>query len=234
MQVALNILIGLVPIVLLCYFVYLRDSARPEKPKHLIFTFLLGIAFAYVAFFLESRIDELGYQNSTEFIPYTLYMFLGVALIEEFMKLLPVMIFPFQKSFFDEPLDGIVYCVFAAMGFATFETVYYAQFLDWQGVLAKATLTVPAHAAFAMITGYYLGRARMQTSRAVRNQFILAGLGWAVLAHGLYDWMIFNPYEEWLMLLAVVVLIVCWAVALRLTAKHAAGPEPTPLASKLR
>lgn len=234
MQVALNILIGLVPIVLICYFVYLRDRAKPEKPKHLLITFLLGAAFAYVAFFLESRIDEYGYQNSTEFLPYTLYIFLGVALVEELLKLLPVLIFPFQKSFFDEPLDGIVYCVFAAMGFATFETVYYAQFLDWQGILAKATLTIPAHAAFAMITGYYLGRARMQSSRAIRNRFILAGLGWAVLAHGLYDWMIFNPYEEWLTLLAVVVLIACWAFALRLTAKHAAGPEPTPLASNMQ
>ncbi len=232
MAVALNILIGLVPIVLICLFVYLRDNARPEKPQHLLLTFLLGAAFAFPAYLLEQHIDSWGYQNSVEFLPYTLYMFLGVALVEELLKLLPVLIYPYQKAFFDEPLDGIVYCVYAAMGFATVETVIYAPLLDWQGILAKATLAIPAHAAFAMIAGYFLGRARTQSVRGSRNQYILLALFWAVVAHGLYDWMVFNPYAEWLTLLAGGVLLLTWFIALRLTAKHAKGPDPTPLASR--
>ena len=232
MSVALNILIGLVPIVLICVFVYLRDSARPEKPKHLLFTFVLGALFALPAYFIESHIDDLGYQNSVDFLPYTLYMFLGVALVEELLKLLPVLLYPFRRAFFDEPLDGIVYCVYAAMGFAMVETVIYAGLLDVEGVLAKAFLAVPAHAAFAMLAGYFVGRARRQMDRSLRNRYILSGLGLAILAHGTYDWLIFNPFAEWLTLLAVVVLLVSWGVALRLTAKHARGPEPTPLASR--
>ena len=231
MSVALNLLIGLGAIALICVFVYLRDRARPEKPRHLALTFLLGAAFALPAWLIEGQLDDLGYQNSTEFLPYTLYMFLGVALVEELCKLLPVLVYPFRQAFFDEPLDGMVYCVFAAMGFATVETVLFSTILDWQGMFAKATLAVPAHAAFAMLAGYFLGRARRRPDRNVRNGLVLAALTWTTLAHGLYDWLVFNPYAEELRLAAVAVLIVTWAVALRLTAKHARGPEPTPLAA---
>ena len=231
MEAVLRVLVGLLPIVLVCVFVYLRDARRPEKPVHLLVTFALGALFALPAYFLEQQIDGLGYQNSLEFLPYTLYMFVGVALVEEVFKLAPVLLYPARRSFFDEPLDGIVYCVFAAMGFATVETVVYSPLLDWEGIWAKATLTVPAHAAFAMLAGYFLGRARTPSGAGARGRYTLLGLAWATLAHGLYDWFIFNPYAEWLTLLAVVVLLACWWVALRLTAKHAQGPDPTPLAS---
>lgn len=230
MQVALNILISLVPVALICALVYLRDRARPEKPQHLLLTFALGMLFGVPAYFLEERIDMLGYQDSLEVVEYTLYIFFGVALIEELCKYLPVLLVPFQKAYFDEPLDGIVYCVYAAMGFALMEAILRAPYIDWQGALTRATLTIPAHGAFAMLSGYFLGRARLRSAASARMRYIFLGLFWATVAHGLYNWMILNPYAEWITLLGVVVLLVSWFVGMRLTAKHAAGPEPTPLA----
>ena len=216
--VLLNLLIGVVPIALLCLFVYRRDAARPERPLHLLLTFLVGALLALPAFFIEEHLERLGAATATTFVPYTLYMFLGVALVEEGLKYAAVIAYPFRRAFFDEPLDGIVYCVFAAMGFATFETVYYATMLPWEAMAVRAGLAVPAHAAFAMIAGYFLGRARVEPDGGNRTRLVALGLLWSVVAHGLYDWFIFNPYAEWLMLLAVVVLVVCWGVALRLTA----------------
>ena len=231
MSIALNILITLVPVALICAFVYLRDGRNPEKPRHLLITFVLGALFAVPAYYLEQYIDQLGYQDSLDPLVYTAYVFLGIALVEEVCKYLPVLLYPYQKSFFDEPLDGIVYCVYAAMGFALAEGIAYAPHIDWAGALTRAALTIPAHGAFAMIAGYYLGRARGPESGGKRTGYVIQGLLWAVLAHGLYNWAILNPYAEWVMLLGVVVLLVSWGVALRLTAKHAAGPEPTPLAN---
>ncbi len=232
MDTALNILITLVPIALICAFVYLRDARNPEKPQHLLFTFILGALFAVPAYFIERQIDLLGYQDSLDPLVFTLYIFLGVALIEEVCKYVPVLLYPFRKSFFDEPLDGIVYCVYAAMGFALAEGIAHAPHIEWTGALTRATLTIPAHGAFAMVAGYFLGRARLQTLAGRRASYILQGLFWSVIAHGFYNWMILNPYAEWVTLLGVVVLLVTWGVALRLTAKHAAGPEPTPLAGR--
>lgn len=226
----LNLLIGLLPVALLCAFVYLRDRSRPEKPLHLGLTFLVGALLAFPAYFIEEHLERLGAATSTEFVPYTLYMLLGVALVEEGLKYAAVLVFPFRRAFFDEPLDGIVYCVYAAMGFATFETVVYSTMLPWEAMAARAALAVPAHAAFAMIAGYFLGRARTYPDGGDRTRLIALGLLWAVVAHGLYDWFIFNPYAEWLMLPAVAVLVVSWAVALRSVSAHARGPEATPLA----
>ena len=230
MQVALNILLSLVPVILICALVYLRDRARPEKPGHLALTFALGMLFAVPAFFLEERIDMLGHQDSLDVVVYTLYVFLGIALVEEVCKFLPVFLVPFQKAYFDEPLDGIVYCVYAAMGFALMEAILRAPYIDWQGALTRAALTIPAHAAFAMISGYFLGRARLAPGSGSRLRLALLGLAWATVAHGAYNWSILNPWAEWVTLLGVVVLIVTWFVGMRLTAKHAASPAPTPVA----
>ena len=231
MQLALNLAIGILPILLLCGFAYLRDARRPEKPQHLLITFGLGIVFGVIAYFLESQIDALGYQNATTLLPYTLYVFLGVALVEEVLKYVPVLVYPFQRSFFDEPLDGMVYCVYAAMGFALVETIVYAPIIDWSGMVTRATLAVPGHAAFAMIAGYFLGRARIQASAGPRNRYILLGLLWAVVAHGLYDFFIFNPFTDGIRVVAVFVLLTTWVVATKLTKEHAEGPEPTPIAA---
>lgn len=231
MDYFLKLIAGLLPIVLICLFIYLKDSAKPEKPKNLVITFLLGALVAIGAYFIEEQIDLLGYQNSAEFWPYTLYMFIGVALVEELLKLLAVLIYPFRKSFFEEPLDGIVYYVFVAMGFATVETIAFTGLLDWEGIIARATLAIPAHASFAMIAGYYLGRAKVGSPKN-KVQLILTGLAAAVFAHGAYDWFIFNPFARWMTLLGVVVLIICWGLSMYLTRKHAQGADYTPIANR--
>ena len=230
-EIGLNILISLVPVALICALVYIRDSARPEKIRHLALTFALGMLFAVPAYRLEQQIDLWGYQDSLEWLPFTLYVFFGIALVEELCKYIPVLLVPFQKAYFDEPLDGIVYCVYAAMGFAFMEAILYSDDIMWQGALTRAALTIPAHGAFAMLSGYFLGRARLRPTAGGRFRNIALGLVWAVVAHGLYNWAILNPYAEWIMLLGVVVLLVTWFIAIRLTARHAAGPEPTPLAA---
>ena len=231
MPVLLNVLIALVPVCLICAFVYLRDARAPEKPRHLLITFVLGALFAVPAYFLEAAVDQLGYQDSLHPLMFTAYVFLGIALIEEVAKYVPVLLYPYRQAFFDEPLDGIVYCVFAAMGFALAEGIAYAPHIDLAGAFTRATLAIPAHGAIAMIAGYYLGRARGPGRAGARGGLVLLGLLWAVVGHGLYNWCILNPWADWVMLLGVVVLLAAWGLALRLTAKHAAGPEPTPLAS---
>ena len=234
MQVALNVLISLVPVALICALVYIRDRSQPEKPQHLLLTFALGMLFGVPAHFLELRIDMLGYQDSLDVAAYTAYIFLGVAFVQELCKYLPVVLVPFQKAYFDEPLDGIVYCVYAAMGFALMQGILRAPYLEWEGALTRAALTIPAHGAFAMLSGYFLGRARLRPGAGVRASYIFSGLFWAIVAHGLYAWTIMNPFAEWVTLLGAAVLLVAWFVGMRLTAKHAAGPEPTPLADANR
>ena len=100
--------------------------------------------------------------------------FLVVAASEEFVKSLGVYLYPFQQSFFDERMDGIIYGVMVAMGFAAVENVFYASQHDWVTVLVRAFTAVPTHAVFGVITGYYFGLAKFNKEK--KWHYILRGL----------------------------------------------------------
>jgi GNAT superfamily N-acetyltransferase len=48
---------------------------------------------------------------------------------------------------------------------------------------------VPAHATFGVLMGYYVGKAKFDAVN--KNRLLLAGLFWAVLFHGAYDYCLF-------------------------------------------
>jgi ribosomal protein S18 acetylase RimI-like enzyme len=112
-----------------------------------------------------------------------------VALTEELCKFLAVRSFAYRKKSFDEPLDGIVYCVVASMGFATVENIVYVETHGWFTGVMRMFLSVPAHATFGVIMGYHLGRAKFHPGKKTRMIFM--GLFWAVFFHGLFDALLF-------------------------------------------
>src|SRR4029450_10832400 len=61
---------------------------------------------------------------------------------------------------FDEPLDGVVYGVAVALGFATLENFLFVARLGLGVAWMRALFAVPAHALFGATMGYYAGRAK--------------------------------------------------------------------------
>lgn len=64
---------------------------------------------------------------------------------------------------FNEKLDGIIYCTFSALGFATIENIMYVVSgydADPYIGLYRGILSVPAHMLFAITMGYYLSLAK--------------------------------------------------------------------------
>jgi RsiW-degrading membrane proteinase PrsW (M82 family) len=117
-----------------------------------------------------------------------------VAFSEEFSKFLGLRLYSYNKKSFDEPLDGIVYCVMVGMGFATLENLMYVlKYAEMgQGLqvgIKRMFLSVPAHATFAVVMGYFVGKAKFDA----KNSFwlMLAGLLGAVFFHGTFDFFLF-------------------------------------------
>ena len=50
-------------------------------------------------------------------------------------------------------------------------------------------LSVPAHATFAILMGYYVGLAKFD--KANSSRYMLAGIFWAVFFHGAFDFFLF-------------------------------------------
>jgi RsiW-degrading membrane proteinase PrsW (M82 family) len=125
-------------------------------------------------------------------------------------------LFPYLRPFFNEPLDGIIYAVMISMGFATLENILYALEFGISTTALRGLTAVPAHAVFATMMGYFVGKSKFKTDRKTRIRFLLMGLGIAVLVHGLYDFFIIQEFYDWLMLLAIVTLFVSIFFAVRM------------------
>ena len=172
------------PTVLLLTYFYRRDRNR-EPRKVLTGTFLLGALVFLPVVFAELFLSSLNVAGKSNPVLFNLYeMFVNVALPEEFFKLMVILLYSARTAAFDEPMDGVVYGVAAALGFATIENIFYVIEGGFGTALVRALLSVPSHAFWGAILGYTVGQVRFNKRK---NSFIFSGLLLAVFLHGLFN-----------------------------------------------
>jgi RsiW-degrading membrane proteinase PrsW (M82 family) len=187
------IVMAAVPGLLWLVYFYLQDRHEPE-PKHFVFGVYLAGAFvaAPMAYFLVDLARPAagpGASIATLSGDNLVWAFLIVALAQETSKYVVVRYSVYLSPEFDEPMDGIVYMTAAGIGFATYQNYHYLQGLDGSVFLsagaANTVVVTLAHACFAGVLGYALGRAKFSTVDPVRRSLILlAGLLVAVALNG--------------------------------------------------
>ena len=216
------LVLAVAPAIALFLFFYFRDKYRREPLGVMLVTFGLG-AFALVPAAITSlSLQKLtGWRSST---PSLFHAFLGamviVGLVEEGAKFIVVRFYSFHRPEFDEPYDGIMYSVTAALGFATLENVLYV-FSNGAGTgVMRALLSVPSHAFDGLLMGYFLGEAKFARSDRDGNWLSALGFGLAVLAHGLYDFIVFSLDQAPLMILSLLTMAVLfWVIFFKATRK---------------
>lgn len=77
------------------------------------------------------------------------YAIFAIGPIEEFSKLLPFVVIVLRLKAFDEPMDGIIYASFIALGYAASENLYYLQFLTPWEAAARGFAGPVVHILFA-------------------------------------------------------------------------------------
>lgn len=214
MMVALQFVLAVLPGLLIIWFIYREDLYEREKWLPLFVCFVLGVLITYPVMKMQELFYHMGWEDSGSIGATLVSAFLLVALTEEVVKYLALIVYPYRSSFFNEPLDGIVYAIFIGMGFATLENILYAYRYDMATTLVRALTAVPAHATFAAIMGYYIGKAKFDS--ALRAGYLWKGLVVAVLLHGLYDFFVLQEIDEGLMILSVVILTASILYALEL------------------
>ena len=176
---------------------------------------LLALAFIFGAINLHLDIDILDFLFSlitaeNDFLRIGEEA-LSVGFTEELLKFIVVMLIIYPNKNFDEPFDGIVYSVFVGMGFATAENMTFVL----QGGAGLAVMrmlsAIPAHFVFAVIMGYYLGKAK--SSKNSQLLFIGLSLLIPVLIHSLYDYFLFLDFVPGLWIGGIVTLILSFLIA---------------------
>lgn len=188
------ILAAVLPSLLLVWYFHARDTF-PEPATVLWATFGLGCLSVVPAVLLGATVEPV-LQSRHPLSTAAFQAFVIAALCEEVAKLSVLLGYSFRHSEFDEPMDGIVYGAAASLGFATLENTLYVIDGGFMLALMRGLLSVPGHATYGAVMGYYVGRARFD--RANRVPLVLKGLSAAVLLHGCYDLplMLLNGPED--------------------------------------
>lgn len=189
------LLLALGPVIIIFFFVWARDRYEREPLKRMILTVVVGAASA-----VPIVVVELLWGISLEDLPgmglgqQAFAAFVQVGLTEEFFKGFAFMIMAYWSRHMNEPYDGIVYAVSAALGFAAIENILYVISGGIGVALLRSFTAVPGHAMMGLLIGYFAGRAKFAKHGAVKLPLILTGFILAVLVHGAYDFVLFATY----------------------------------------
>lgn len=198
--------LALAPGCAIMLYIYLKDKHEREPLTLLVTSFLYGCLSTILTLSISYPVNLLILTKEDDVIQQFFNAFFKVALVEEFSKFIFVRFILFNNKNFNEPFDGIVYSVIVSMGFATVENVMYVfQFGFATGILRLFT-AVPAHAAFGILMGYFLGKAKFTHRRNVYLSLI--ALLTPTLFHGSYDYFWFISYVPGIWTGAIISLVV--------------------------
>lgn len=232
---------ALVPAVIICLYVYHKDRAEKEPLMLLIGLLLGGVAICFPASVIEVILGEVidviffnyGVYIDDSFYFYTnaayyLYQgatnFIGVALVEEGLKWLVLIIVARNTRHFNSLFDGIIYAVFVSLGFAALENVLYVLEYGLINALVRGIMSVPGHAFFGVIMGYYYSfyhmtrkahqkETRLKNSGVIRpsavefseNSYLVLSILMPVAGHGFYDFCC--SVDSWLATISLYVFV---------------------------
>ena len=204
MSYGLMLLPVLLPILFWGGYHYHKDRHLPEPVGHLALAFGLGLLSAaisralYVALGWASlRYDALALADGNTLGLFA-YSMLAIGPVEELAKMLVFLILVLKLPEMDEPIDGIIYASFVALGYAAVENVMYLDYLT------------PTEAAARGFAGPVVHMRGESILRGLVGGFLLAaGL------HGLYDFVVLQQSLNALPI-AAIMIVVGWIWRLRL------------------
>ena len=194
MQHGLLILPVVVPVLFWAAYHYHKDRHLPEPSGNLLLCFVFGMAAAALSKGLYMALEPLGLRldavalAETDGFALFAYAMLAIGPIEEASKMLPFLLFVVRFKAFDEPLDGIIYASFIALGYAAVENYHYLEFLSGWEAVARGFAGPVIHILFASIWAHWITLAWLErraiAGSATKGFLLAAGL------HGLYDYMV--------------------------------------------
>jgi protease PrsW len=221
------------PALALAVYFYRKDKYEKEPRGFLIRAFLGGTIAALMAVVIESiLIPLLAYLKTsllfnigpagTHFLGVFFTSFISAGLVEEWCKYREFQDVIYGNDNFNEPFDGILYSVMIALGFATLENLGYLVkayfklgFIHMAEIgIARALFSVPSHCYFAVIMGYYFGKAKFARQKRLRSSYLLKAFLYPAITHGLFDFLLMTR-TVWGALMFILLFFLSWNSALK-------------------
>jgi protease PrsW len=193
---------GIAPGVALLSYFYLKDEYETEPLSIVLRTFLIGALLVFPIMFIQYVFHVEGIAA-----PKIARAFFLSGLLEEFVKWFIVYFFIYDHREFDEPYDGIVYSASVSLGFATMENILYLLANGVEFALTRALLPVSSHALFAVIMGFYFGKAKFTIKK---RRYLFLSFFLPFLLHGTYDFILLTQ-EKWSYYMVPFMLLLWWS-----------------------
>lgn len=204
-------IIAVIPAIIIISGIYLSDRHDKEPFKVLFFTYALGAFMVIPSIIVEEILVVFNIFPSIFGAFFNAFIVAG--LTEEYFKRWAVLKYSYRTKFFNEKLDGIVYCVFASMGFATVENIIYVVYRYTNNPfigLYRGIFSVPAHAVFGITMGYYLSLARFDTDVKRKKMNMRKSLYMPVIMHGVFDFILMANIPKLTLIFVPYVIFIWW------------------------
>lgn len=183
--------LALIPVAVLIVLLIFTDRHNKEPAKLLAKVFLFGLLVSIPVLIIQVILNT--FTAFSGLIGIVFQSFIVAGLTEEYLKRFVVLKFAFRNPAFDEKLDGIIYCAFAALGFAAIENVLYLISYyptDPSIAFTRAIFSVPAHMLFGITMGYYLSLSKYCNDPVMCRKYFQRSLIYPVLMHGTFNFIL--------------------------------------------
>lgn len=204
-------MIAIIPAVIGIAAIYLTDRVDREPLKLLILTYILGALSVIPSIVVEEILIKFNVFPGVLGAFFNAFIVAG--LTEEYFKRLAITKLAYRTNYFNEKLDGIVYGVFSALGFATIENIIYVVFTYSNNPsvgLYRGIFSVPAHGIFGVTMGYYLSLSRFDTDGGRKKANLRKSLYMPIILHGTFNFILMADIPELTMLFIPYVLFLWW------------------------
>ncbi len=205
---------ALVPFSIVASAIWWLDRYTPQPRVTLAYAFLWGAigSIALTFIFGFAVLIVIAFQTSDA----TAQQFLSVAfqapVVEEITKAAGlILLLLFGRRYISGPIDGVIYAMLIASGFAFTENItYFARAFTqaqvagnsgvfWETFMLRGLLSPFAHSTFTSLVGLGLGIAAERRSLLLYFSLGLGGLGGGMMLHGLWNglsmWIALKKFE---------------------------------------
>lgn len=195
-MIDLLLIVAILPIVLLGKYIYSKD--KNKEPNSLLIKLFISGIFSCLLTLIVTTVFAIIFPfinkdpTTMNFIEFSLYVFIFIALIEECLKWVMTYLIGYKSKEFDEVYDIIVYATFTALGFATFENLLYVFGTGSLGVgIFRGILAIPGHVCDGIAMGYYLSLAKYHEQKGNKKEEKknkIKSILIPAIYHGIYDY----------------------------------------------
>jgi RsiW-degrading membrane proteinase PrsW (M82 family) len=167
----------------LAWYLIFHDRGEKEPIGALWIALGFGFLGAFPTVYLESKFLHIQSVPDAG-LAATLATMIGVGVIEEACKFIPLALFIYKKRYFNEHTDGVIYFALAGLGFGMPENILYTASFGTKAAMARVVLTPFFHAATTAFVGYFLIKRKLAGQSP---WLVIIPVVAAMILHGLYD-----------------------------------------------